>query len=136
MCRLSAGAYLRDMRKATIGCLLALVIALGLLRVLPGAGTAPAATSSCGTSCRAAYRVIARALPQDHTAQLARAIAATPGFDYRRLARVLRIPTAVQLRAQWRRRCDGLYPDDRAAANRCFALILPSTYRYLVAIPA
>jgi hypothetical protein len=126
------------MRRATVGCTLALFITGGLLRALSGAGTAPAASapSTCGPSCLAAYRVIARALPEDRTDQLARAIAATSGFDYARLARVLRIPTTAQLRAQWRSRCDALFPGDRASAARCFALILPSTYRYLDEIPA
>lgn len=136
MCRPPPRNYPRDMLRTTIACTVAVVIAVGIVHVLSGSTAAPAAAPSCGPSCRAAYLVIARALPQDRAPQLARAIAATPGFDYGRLTRVLRIPTAAHLRAQWRRRCDALYPGDRAAASRCFALILPSTYRYLVAIPA
>ena len=126
------------MRRATIGCTLAVLITAGLLRTLSGPGVAPAASApaACGPSCLAAYRVIARALPQDRTEQLARAITATPGFDYGRLARLLRIPTTAQLRARWRRRCDALFPGDRTSADRCFALILPSTYRYLDEVPA
>lgn len=133
-----ACAYPRIVRRTTIACIVAILLTLGIARALstPGAAPAASAPSTCGTSCTAAYRVIARALPQDPTARLARAIAATPGFDYGRLARTLRIPTTAQLHAQWRRRCDALHPDDRAAANRCYALILPSTYRYLDEIAA
>ena len=136
MCGMPPRTYPRDMRRTTIACTVAVIVAVGLVHALSGAGPPPATASGCGPSCRAAYRVIARALAEDGTVSLARAIAAAPGFDYGRLARVLRIPTAAQLRAQWRRRCDVLYPGDRDAADRCFALILPSTYRYLVAIPA
>lgn len=126
------------MRRATIGCAFAALITAGLGAAFSRPGAAPAASEppTCGPSCVAAYRVIARALPRDRTGGVARAITATPGFDYGRLARVLRIPTTTQLRAQWRRRCDALFPDDRASANRCFALILPSTYRYLDEIAA
>jgi hypothetical protein len=126
------------MRRTTIGCILAVLLAVGSVRAFSGAAAEPVASapSGCGPSCRAAYLVIARALPEDHSRRLAHAIVGTSSFDYGRLARALRIPTAARLHAQWRRRCAALYPGDPAGAGRCYALILPSTYRYLGAIPA
>ena len=125
------------MSRATIGCVLALLVGVGLgLALRPGSVPAASPRSTCGTSCAAAYSAIARALPADGATGLAHALLATPGFDYGRLTRALHIPTAAQLRADWRRRCDARYPDDRASANACYRLILRSTYRYLDEPPA
>jgi hypothetical protein len=125
------------MRRVTISCIVALLVGAGVARTLGQAGTPTAsAPRSCGTPCAAAYRAIARALPRDRADTLAQSILATPGFDYRRLAQALGIPTAAQLRADWRRRCNARYPDDRARAGACYALILASTYRRLGTIPA
>jgi hypothetical protein len=125
------------MSKTVISCVLALSVGLGTGFVSrPGATPAGLPASTCGVSCAAAYSAIARALPADRAAELTRAVLATPGFDYGRLARTLGIPTKAQLRAQWRRRCDARFPDDRRRANACFRLILPSTYRYLDEPPA
>jgi hypothetical protein len=125
------------MSKTAISCALALLVGLGTGFVArPGATPAGVPVSTCGTPCTAAYSAIARALPADGTAGLARAVLATPGFDYGRLARTLGIPTNAQLRAQWRRRCDARFPDDRRSANACFRLILPSTYHHLDEPPA
>ena len=125
------------MRQVAISCTLALLLGAGVARAVgPGGSRAAAQRSTCGTSCVAAYRAIARALPRDGTESLAHAIATTPGFDYARLSRALRIPTAAQLRADWRRRCSAWFPDDPSGAGACYRLILPSTYRRLEAIPA
>lgn len=61
-------------------------------------------SKSCGGSCVAAYRLVAEALPGDRSNSLARAILATPRFDYERLGRALEVPTALKIEAQWRRR--------------------------------
>jgi hypothetical protein len=122
------------MSRTTITCVIALLVGVGLgLGLGFGPAGAPAASprSACGTPCAAAYSAIARALPADGTEGLAHAVLATPGFDYDRLSRALEIPTNTQLRSQWRHECDARFPDDRRAANACFRLILPSTYRYL-----
>jgi hypothetical protein len=123
------------MRSVAFICsLVLLVVALAVGYGRRSAAAAPA-TSTCGPPCVAAYRAIARALPEDRSGNLAHAILAVPGFDYRRLARALRIPTPAQLRVQWRRRCDALYPTDPRRASRCYRLILSSTYRDLDAPP-
>lgn len=124
------------MRRLTISCIVALLVGAGVARTLGQAGTPAPEPRSCGAPCAAAYRAIARALPRDRADTLARSILATPGFDYRRLALALGIPTTAQLRADWRRRCNAQFPDDRARAAACYALILTSTYRRLGTIPA
>jgi hypothetical protein len=132
MWRDAAGRTLGGMSKTAISCVLALFVGLGTgFAFRPVGAPAGAPTSTCGASCAAAYSAIARALPADRADGLARAVLATPGFDYGRLAHTLGIPTNAQLRAQWRRRCDARFPDDRRSANACFRLILPSTYRHL-----
>ena len=132
-----AGPTLAEMGRATTACSLALLAGFGSgIALRPASAPAVARASTCSARCAAAYSAIARALPADRTAGLADAVLATPGFDYGRLSRALGVPTNAQLRAKWRRRCDALFPDDRPGANDCYRLILPSTYRYLDAIPA
>lgn len=124
-----------------------LLLASTLAAVLAGAGWAAGRTSvaaakperaasataasACGTPCQAAYEAIAKALPDDRGNSLARAILRTPGFDYPALSRALHIPTLAQIDAQWRRRCNTIFPDDRRLADACYRMILPSTYRHL-----
>ncbi|HEX6761957.1 MAG TPA: hypothetical protein VF094_04065 [Gaiellaceae bacterium] len=66
-----------------------------------GAARAPAGPS-CGVHCRAAYQAIARALPDDSSNTLVRAIVRTPGFGYPELSRALGVPTAGEILAEWR----------------------------------
>lgn len=83
-----------------------------------------AASRSCGESCQAAYRIVASALPGDRTNVLARAIVATPNFDYARLTRALRIPTVPEIKAQWRAWCNSTFPGSAELQRFCFQLIL------------
>ena len=57
-------------------------------------------SNGCATpACRAAYAVIARALPRDKSNRLAKIILRTPGFDYDALNRALGIATPAQIAA-------------------------------------
>lgn len=67
-----------------------------------GAAGAQREPAACGTSCRAAYRAIAAALPHDQRNVLARAVVRTPGFDYAELSRALGVPTAAEIVGRWR----------------------------------
>jgi hypothetical protein len=96
----------------------ALLIAIA---IAAGGGRA-ALPARCGPTC-AAYRVIAEALPADRSGTLARAIVATPGFDYARLARSLRIPTTTDIRRGWPAFCRSRFPRGRDAAERCDGLL-------------
>jgi len=106
--RASSAANVREVREK---------LALSALQTI-------AASESCGTGCQAAYRIVASALPADRTNVLARAILATPNFDYARLARALRIPTIPQIKAQWREWCNRTFPSSEALQRLCFRLIL------------
>jgi hypothetical protein len=71
--------------------------AAGAARAHPGAPG-----DRCSVHCRAAYQAIARALPEDSSNTLARAIVRTPGFGYAELSRALGVPTAGKILAEWR----------------------------------
>lgn len=83
-----------------------------------------AASPQCGSSCQAAYRVVAAALPDDRANVLAGAILSTANFDYARLTRVLRIPTVPEIKAQWRAWCDRTFPGSTELQRICYRLIL------------
>jgi len=82
-----------------------------------------ASPRSCYRTCTAAYRAIAEVLPHDHDNRLARAIVHTPGFDYAKLSRLLRIPTVSHVRAQWRRNCLKRFPTYSQEAAACIRMI-------------
>ena len=90
----------------------------------PGrAPTPPDSARSCARTCRAAYRAIAEALPEDRAGNLARAILRTPSFDYLELDHALHIPTTAQVRTQWHRFCRSRYPSDSRTQAICVQMI-------------
>jgi hypothetical protein len=105
-----------------------LIAALVLAATGAPAGNA-AAPTRCGPKCAAAYAVIAEALPQDRANALARAILATPGFDYSELTSALHIPTTTQVKARWPHFCQTLYPQNELAAETCKRLLLAPSRR-------
>jgi hypothetical protein len=89
----------------------------------PAQGPAAISSRACGPTCRAAYQAIAEALPHDRDNYLARAILATPGFDYLQLTRALHVPTIARIRAQWRRYCQSRYAGDPRTSAICVRMI-------------
>jgi hypothetical protein len=81
------------------------------------------APPTCGRTCEAAYDAIASALPRERDDRLARAILATPGFDYLQLDHSLGVPTSAQIHARWRRSCLERFPARTRAAVACIRSI-------------
>ncbi len=100
------------------------LIAALVLGAAGATGANAAAPTRCSSSCVVAYAVIAEALPRDRTNMLARAIVATPGFNYMELSSALHIPTTRQVKARWPRFCRTLYPRNELAAEACDELLL------------